>query len=88
MKINLFNDSDINELYDREYTDNCVIMLFFDAYYNSSVFSNEKNLIHNKNIGSCTALGFNPVSFRNYSPTSWCERWNVPQVVAVSVLTY
>lgn len=63
-------------------------MLFFDAYYNSTVFHSEEALNKYKNVGSCTALGFNPLNINNYSLTSWCEKWNVPQVVAVSVLTY
>ncbi|KEG13599.1 hypothetical protein DQ04_00901010 [Trypanosoma grayi] len=62
----------------------CYVLLFFDAQYDSAVFNNASALV-TKDIGTRTALGFDP--FGN-STGAWCSVLGRPQVVALAESVY
>ncbi|KAH9586254.1 hypothetical protein LSM04_003081 [Trypanosoma melophagium] len=62
----------------------CYVFLFFDSMYNSAIFNDTEAMV-TKNIGTRTALGFDPIG---NSTGAWCALLGRPQVVAVTELIY
>ncbi|ORC84333.1 uncharacterized protein TM35_000461520 [Trypanosoma theileri] len=62
----------------------CYVFLFFDSMYVSAIF-NDTSALETKDIGTRTALGFDPVG---NSAGAWCAFLGRPQVVAVTELIY
>ncbi|CCW64610.1 unnamed protein product [Phytomonas sp. EM1] len=66
----------------------CYIILFFDALYKSPVYNDAASLFKGKNVGSTTALGFDPTKDDVAAPHMWCAALQYPQVIALTTDMY
>lgn len=73
---------------DRDEKEQCYVLLYFDAKYESGVFRNATMLRRAKNVGTTTALGFDPFEDGRPIQGTWCAASPYPQLVAVSETTY
>ncbi|RNF10882.1 hypothetical protein TraAM80_01266 [Trypanosoma rangeli] len=62
----------------------CYVFLYFDAYYESKVFNNA-SAVATKDIGTRTALGFDPIG---NGTGGWCAAVDRPQVIALIESVY
>lgn len=66
----------------------CFVLLYFDANYSSAVFSNATALELEKNVGTTTALGFDPLQAGPLIGSLWCQHSDRPQVIALTTVMY
>ncbi|RNF26085.1 uncharacterized protein Tco025E_01714 [Trypanosoma conorhini] len=62
----------------------CYVFLYFDAFYKSRVFNNA-SAVATRDIGTRTALGFDPI---DNGTGGWCAAVGRPQVVALTESVY